>query len=1190
MASSGQRALEARRRGKRKAGKAAEQTTYGDTVDSIESTHEGVSRTTLQVPFVSNPAGVKDYNQDGETSKREHLDAEAPEKDLKDKKLTQNRQFLDEYKTDADLLSVCDMALNTDVTLGKICGCGKGIIEVQCEDCLEYRATCRQCWVQEHSRYTWWHWALVWNRDGDFFQRYDFSRVLDPTPAIQLGHHGNHCPNPTNGILLVHIHVNGIHTSCFQFCHCQAIPEGLPYKEEVCHIRRTQLMQARLFPASAKRPGTAFSYPLMKMFQLQHLEGKVSVYDFVGALRRYTDNVFPYDVPDVGKQLRRAFRVWNLIKTNSRLGQNHGIDNVLTRRLPGNLVVWCTVCPEPGFNMEKGWEKTSKQFMHLNQLNLLLDGNFHANKLKKKPESDDISLFEGRAYYPEEKQYQEYLCVTPPSAEKSVCNNLKVVNTQNRRKFKTMEVMGVVNCTCNHVCVFGTVDLHLGEQFRNTDAALLQALKLRMHSQEKNDLAIMLSYDCNCSYHRNINVRFQGVAFDGVRACLETMRYMIPDLHVQGHKDDCIYLYGSGYFQCNGHNHREGIEQYWAVINALGPQIRQMNNGYRQDTLIIHHGDHNWKKTYTQAYRLVIELEDGKYLYRKKRDFYKAHSAYCREQYPEAFEEWQKVDRYETYKDGKDIVSPFCFRSKQFPSLKSVITRMATIATTTEELFKKKVELALRKDDKSSAEEVTQEETPLIPSAHATTFLYEGILLEIDQRELAMRIRNEKKSPSETERDAIDRDRERLGVRIFEWYREAPNPEIGEVWDKIFETSVPVPETCKLLLPSAMSPILRQKMGFTDLVAEEYELREGAAYDSIAEVRLRASTVAYMDETRQRNDMGQERLTKSLRQLNNARESLELAIQQYNGHRTAMKELGVHSGSSFPLPELSMQDTYRKTRTRKRAMGDSRVMDGRIFGNVTKGSTLGKARDSSERQATVFVGTQITRKKPQGIRKKKNQEKVSPQDNIAKGSGEVSDSNASQDVESTAKRHKTLEKGTSDEGAKTEGWIWNLYKIRHPGMTDEDVEGLEQEGDRVTFFRAEAEKDRWLEQWEIKIAEFLRCIRSFDQYTTTWKALATTDKSLGFKQYALEKANMYTMLGARAKQEFETLGYGNVLNRPTDQTLEDFMLAQRLEYEDEPDDWEEREEARNKTKPKTEAEIALIFDDGESDEDQEIHV
>lgn len=51
------------------------------------------------------------------------------------------------------------------------------------------------------------------------------------------------------------------------------------------------------------------------------------------------------------------------MKTQSQLGQSHGIDDVLTRRPPGNLVVWCTACPEPGFNMERGWETTSKCFM-----------------------------------------------------------------------------------------------------------------------------------------------------------------------------------------------------------------------------------------------------------------------------------------------------------------------------------------------------------------------------------------------------------------------------------------------------------------------------------------------------------------------------------------------------------------------------------------------------------------------------------------------------------------------------------------------------------------------------------------------------------------------------------------------------------------------------------------------------------
>ncbi len=76
------------------------------------------------------------------------------------------------------------------------------------------------------------------------------------------------------------------------------------------------------------------------------------------------------------------------------------------------------------------------------------------------------------------------------------------------------------------------------------------------------------------------------------------------------------------------------------------------------------------------AYRLVIKTADAKYMYRKKRDFYDSHSARCKEQYPEAFEEWQKVDRYHTFKDGKEIVSPYCFRSKQYESATFVMNHV----------------------------------------------------------------------------------------------------------------------------------------------------------------------------------------------------------------------------------------------------------------------------------------------------------------------------------------------------------------------------------------------------------------------------------------------------------------------------------------------------------------------------------
>ncbi|KAJ7872006.1 hypothetical protein B0H14DRAFT_2344918 [Mycena olivaceomarginata] len=65
----------------------------------------------------------------------------------------------------------------------------------------------------------------------------------------------------------------------------------------------------------------------------------------------------------------------------------------------------------------------------------------------------------------------------------------------------------------------------------------------------------------------------------------------------QGHQDSCSYLFGTAYMECVGHFHGESAEQYWPESNQLGPHVRQMNNGHRQDTMINHHGDWNYKKT-----------------------------------------------------------------------------------------------------------------------------------------------------------------------------------------------------------------------------------------------------------------------------------------------------------------------------------------------------------------------------------------------------------------------------------------------------------------------------------------------------------------------------------------------------------------------------------------------------------------
>jgi len=73
-------------------------------------------------------------------------------------------------------------------------------------------------------------------------------------------------------------------------------------------------------------------------------------------------------------------------------------------------------------------------------------------------------------------------------------------------------------------------------------------------------------------------------------------RYLVPLVHVQNHKDNCTYRYSSAYTPNAGHFHGETAEHTWAELNQIGTQTCQMNNGHRQDTLIDHSGDWNFKK------------------------------------------------------------------------------------------------------------------------------------------------------------------------------------------------------------------------------------------------------------------------------------------------------------------------------------------------------------------------------------------------------------------------------------------------------------------------------------------------------------------------------------------------------------------------------------------------------------------
>jgi hypothetical protein len=56
-------------------------------------------------------------------------------------------------------------------------------------------------------------------------------------------------------------------------------------------------------------------------------------------------------------------------------------------------------------------------YRHLNQLQETHDGNFQLNHMKKNCDPNDISLLDGRGYFPRNAEYQAYLKTIPYSKE-----------------------------------------------------------------------------------------------------------------------------------------------------------------------------------------------------------------------------------------------------------------------------------------------------------------------------------------------------------------------------------------------------------------------------------------------------------------------------------------------------------------------------------------------------------------------------------------------------------------------------------------------------------------------------------------------------------------------------------------------------------------------------------------------------
>lgn len=89
---------------------------------------------------------------------------------------------------------------------------------------------------------------------------------------------------------------------------------------------------------------------------------------------------------------------------------------------------------------------------------------------------------------------------------------------------------------------------------------------------------------------------------------------------------------------------------------------------------------------------------------------------------------------------------------------------------------------------------------------------------------------------------------------------------------------------------------------------------------------------------------------------------------------------------------------------------------------------------------------------------------------------------------------------------------------------------------------------RWMEQFEMKHAEFERTISFFNMMATTWSQLAQKASQPGFVAYANRHAAMYTDLTNDADIRYKQIGHPDFINLREGRILADAVAEWRTRW------------------------------------------
>ncbi|KAJ7481074.1 hypothetical protein B0H11DRAFT_1724414, partial [Mycena galericulata] len=682
----------------------------------------------------------------------------------------------------------------------------------RCRDCFFPDLLCASCCVKKHKDHpldraeaSAFFTGSVWN--GENFERVTLKSL---GLRVQMGHTGYEtCDNPVAGHQdFTVINVNGFHPVAVDFCGCA--------NEGTAGDRRQQVLRRSWFPATHKEPQTCATFGALETFHIMTLQGKVTTYDFYSGLEKLTDNTGLVKIKDRYKSFMRMMREWRHLKMLKRAGRGNDSKRTVAETAPGELAVLCPACPQPGVNLPQDWASATGEDRFLYILYLAIDACFRLKRRLVSSEAKDPGLGTGWAYFTEDGPYRQYLLSVTDQKEAtqmSTCSGLAALDYANTKFSRGYGSTGVGLGVCarhEFVQKTGAADLQKGERYANMD--YIFASLLRHHDAR---LVKFISYDICCQWSKHLIERLKKLPNNIRLTVVMTLVYLIPKLHIYGHKLLCQLLFSLNYTPGSARTDGEGIERPWANIGPVATSTREMGPGSRHDTLDDHWGHWNWQKLVGLGAllkkRLLIAIPERNY----QRDSLATFTANQAEHVPlwkAAVEEFEvdntKPNPYEIPKSG---------------------------------ISEHDVRLEFAQEE---AEEAARG-IPAIHNVSPSAFILAGLDLEEQQRRVRIEVEARKDQTTKQTAELLEK-RTKIS-RYIARFRALQSAYTPAAMQALAERPVPQPgkeeeeaarvETVPLFLPSALSEDQRATGCNRGVVAIETRLRDAQCRSALDQIR-----------------------------------------------------------------------------------------------------------------------------------------------------------------------------------------------------------------------------------------------------------------------------------------------------------------------------------------------------------------